>query len=88
MRSVRLVISGRVQDVGYRFFVKRNAEMLKIKGRVRNLPTGEVEIVCSGPEEAIKEMIKRCKIGPERASVKKVEVGENAEKMDNEFEVR
>ena len=88
MRSVRLVISGKVQDVGYRAFVKRNADMLKIKGHVRNLPTGEVEILCSGPEEAIKEMIKRCKTGPQRASTKKVEIEEKIEEMDNEFEVR
>ncbi len=62
MRSVRLVISGKVQDVGYRSFVKRNAEMLKISGHVRNLPTGEVELICSGPEEAIKEMIKHFQV--------------------------
>ena len=88
MRSVRLVISGKVQNVGYRAFVKRNAEILKVKGHVRNLPTGEVEIVCSGQEEAVKEMIKRCKVGPERASVEKVEIEKNAGKTGNEFEVR
>ena len=48
MRRVRMIVCGRVQGVGYRYYVKEQAQKLGIKGYVRNLPGGEVEVDAEG----------------------------------------
>ncbi|MEM2899697.1 MAG: acylphosphatase [Thermoplasmata archaeon] len=60
MEEVRekLIVSGRVQQVGYRAYVKQIARALKIKGYVKNLPDGNVEIVCQGEKDKV-ELFKR-----------------------------
>lgn len=87
MKRVHVFISGRVQGVFFRSFVKENAIKLNLKGFVRNIYEGErdgqVEGVFEGEENAINEMIKKCKKGPILAKVKNVEVIE--EEYKNEF---
>jgi len=51
----RLLIEGDVQGVGYRWFVQRTAQELGVKGFVKNLPDGRVEIVCECGEEKLEE---------------------------------
>jgi acylphosphatase len=80
-KSVRLYISGTVQGIFYRGFIKENAEKLGIKGFVRNLEDGRVEIFCEGNPEEVKKMIAICKKGPRHAEIKKVE--EKEEKFQN-----
>lgn len=68
-RAVRLVIEGRVQGVGYRYWTVKEAARLGLDGWVRNLPDGTVEAVIAGPADAVAAMIEACKRGPRAAAV-------------------
>jgi acylphosphatase len=59
-----LLIHGRVQGVGYRFFVQETAEELGIFGWVRNTPDGSVEAYGEGKREDLEAWIKRLRQGP------------------------
>ncbi len=72
--SRHVLISGRVQGVGFRAWVRQTADGLGVSGWVRNCPGGEVEAVFCGPEQAVTEMIAACHDGPEWSSVQDVRV--------------
>lgn len=72
-KSIRLYISGTVQGVFYRAFVKENAEKLNVKGFVRNLEDGRVEVFLEGNPEEVKKMADLCKKGPKHSMIKNVE---------------
>ena len=72
-KAVRLYISGLVQGIFFRGFVKENAERLNIKGFVRNLEDGRVEVFIEGNPDDVRKMIEVCKKGPRHSEVKKVE---------------
>ena len=72
MHRVHLVIQGRVQGVGFRYFVLRRAEILGLTGWVRNLPNGDVEAEAEGPREALQGLIERVREGPPAARVDRV----------------
>ena len=72
-KAVRLYISGLVQGIFFRGFIKENAERLNVKGFVRNLEDGRVEIFMEGHIEDVKKMIEICKKGPKHSEIKKVE---------------
>lgn len=74
MKRVYVIIYGDVIGVGFRAWVARNARELGLTGWVRNSDEGLVEAVFEGDEEKVKEMIERCKKGPEVAWVEKVVV--------------
>ncbi len=67
-----VLISGRVQGVGYRFSTQDMAVLLKLSGWVRNLKDGQVEAVFEGNPEQVEEMIRWCHQGPPHAVVKQV----------------
>lgn len=89
MIYVRLLISGLVTGVGFRSFIKRNAEELSVAGWVRNRIDGKVEAVFEGEEKKVQEMLKLCKNGPPAAKVEKAEILERKEieKKSDEFQV-
>lgn len=87
-RSVRLRIEGRVQGVGYRVFVERNAVALGLDGWVRNRRDGGVEAVVSGANDAIHELVARCRAGPSASRVDRVEVLPEDEAVAPGFTVR
>lgn len=68
----RLRITGRVQGVCYRAFVRQRARALGLSGWVRNRPDGSVEAVAEGSATAIEQLIQACKDGPPLARVKQV----------------
>ncbi|PJE81263.1 acylphosphatase [Candidatus Pacearchaeota archaeon CG10_big_fil_rev_8_21_14_0_10_32_42] len=72
-KAVRLYISGLVQGIFFRGFVKENAEKLNLKGFVRNLEDGRVETFFEGNPDEVRKMIELCKKGPKHSEVKKVE---------------
>jgi acylphosphatase len=69
MSAKRILISGRVQRVGYRDWMVAEASALGLAGWVRNLPDGAVEALIAGPAPAVEEMLRRCRRGPPRARV-------------------
>ena len=72
-KSVRLYINGTVQGVFFRAFVKENAERYNVKGFVRNLEDGRIEIFLEGDANDVNKMIEVCKKGPKHAQIRKVE---------------
>ena len=72
-KSVRLYITGTVQGVFYRAFVKENAERYNAKGFVRNLEDGRAEVFLEGDANAVNKMIELCKKGPKHSQIRKVE---------------
>ncbi len=76
-RRVHIVIKGRVQGVFFRAAIEEKAKLLKVKGWVRN--TGDdVEVLVEGKDEAIKEMLEFCILGPKGAKVTGVDIDEEA----------
>lgn len=78
-KSVRLYIDGTVQGVFFRAFVKENAERFNVKGFVRNLEDGRVEVFLEGNINEVNKMIELCKNGPKHSQIRKVE--EKSEKF-------
>lgn len=77
MKYKRIIIKGIVQGVGFRAFIYKKALSLpSVKGYVRNLNDGSVEIVCSGNEDEINALIKAGKKGPFGSRVDLVEISE------------
>jgi len=71
---VRLYIEGTVQGVFFRGFIKENAERYNIKGFVRNLDDGRVEVFLEGNNEEVDKMVELCKKGPKHAQIRNVEI--------------
>jgi acylphosphatase len=86
-KSVRLYIDGTVQGVFFREFVKENAEKYNLKGFVRNLENGKVEVFLEGNQEDINKMIELCKKGPKHAMIRNVEVKEEKLQEFKEFKI-
>lgn len=68
------LVHGRVQGVYFRAFVAQKAQALDLKGYVRNLPEGSVEVRAEGDREKLEELLAHLRQGPPRARVDKVEV--------------
>ncbi len=72
----RFLVRGRVQGVGFRWFVEREAFILQIAGWVRNNPDGTVEILAQGTRGQLAGLHSRLREGPRAARVDEVEVSE------------
>jgi acylphosphatase len=72
----RLMITGRVQGVGFRFYMQRKARELGVSGWVRNCRDGAVEAVIQGASGAVETMIAWARRGPPSAVVADVRVTE------------
>jgi len=70
----RYVVSGRVQGVGFRWFVEREAATLGITGWVRNRDDGRVEVMATGTLEQLSALEARLREGPRAARVDEVAV--------------
>jgi len=73
-KSVRLYIEGVVQGIFYRSFIKENAERYNVKGFVRNLEDGRVEIFLEGDSNGVNKMIEIAKKGPKHSQIKNVQI--------------
>ena len=76
LTSRRFVISGRVQGVGFRYFVQSAAVRESIRGWVRNLEDGRVETVAAGEPDAMERFERAIRQGPPASRVDRVEVDE------------
>jgi acylphosphatase len=85
----RFLVRGRVQGVGFRWFVEREALILQIAGWVRNNPDGSVEVLAMGRPEQLSGLRMRLQEGPRAARVDNVEesVAEPVAALDS-FQVR
>ena len=86
-KSCHLRIRGRVQGVGFRMFVEREARERALNGWVRNRRDGSVEALVQGPADAVEALIARVRTGPPSARVTDVQV-RPAEGAYDRFEVR
>jgi len=68
-RSVKGFASGRVQGVGFRYFVLRHAQAEKLCGYVRNLNDGRVEFFLQGDSSSVDRVLGRIRVGPDYAQV-------------------
>lgn len=68
----RIVLSGRVQGVGFRFYTIRLSEAFDVGGYVRNLPDGSVEIVAEGSRDQVDSFLERASKGPSSARVTEI----------------
>jgi acylphosphatase len=69
----RFLVYGRVHGVGFRWFVEREAHILRIAGWVRNNPNGTVEVLAIGTREQLAGLRARLQEGPRAARVDRVE---------------
>ena len=88
MTARRILVSGRVQGVCYRDWTTREARSLGLAGWVRNLRSGEVEILAIGPDEAIAALVGICRTGPPAARVDRIQVHEAAAEAVDDFSIR
>jgi acylphosphatase len=71
-KVLHLLIDGRVQGVGYRWFARQAGRELELTGKVRNLPDGRVEVHASGDPERLARFVDRLREGPPAARVTEI----------------
>jgi acylphosphatase len=76
IQAKRYVVRGRVQGVGFRWFVEREAHMLQIAGWIRNNPDSTVEVFAQGSREQLAGLHSRLREGPRAARVDSVDVSD------------
>ena len=82
-----VLVSGRVQGVGFRWHARAKAQELGLTGWVRNLPDGRVELLLEGEEAEVRAMLTWLAKGPPAARVRGVEVLESRAEGVGSFEV-
>jgi len=75
-QALRFVVRGRVQGVGFRWFVEREAHVLGVSGWVRNNADGSVEVLAQGTRDQLLGLRSRLRQGPRAARVDDVEESE------------
>lgn len=88
MLTIQFLIEGRVQGVGYRRFVQKQAMDLNLPGWTRNLQDGRVEVITNGPPEVLQELENRLRKGPLFSSVKDVTKKPISDELKPGFEIR
>ncbi len=90
MQKIKVIVSGRVQGVGFRMSTLKKARQIGVSGYVRNLANGDVEIVASGKPEQVEALLKWAESGPPSAIVNNlgVEVLTNNVEEFKGFEIR
>ncbi len=74
LARLRAEVYGRVQGVGFRYFVRSHAQRLGVRGWVRNRRDGAVELEAEGPREALERLLALIRQGPPAARVERVDV--------------
>ncbi|MFN4142015.1 acylphosphatase [Aestuariivirga sp.] len=87
-RAVHVMVEGRVQGVGFRAFVEREARARGLRGWVRNRSDGSVEAVFAGEAEDLQRMIAACQRGPRMAVVSAVRTSDHPDAEFSSFAVR
>ena len=89
MHSVQGLVTGRVQGVGFRYFVMRHAQAAGVTGFARNLPDGRVEFLLQGEPAAVETVLTQIHQGPSYSRVDAVELVEsNSNDTHSDFLIR
>jgi len=86
--SYRYLVNGRVQGVGYRYFVLRQAEELGVSGFARNLADGRVEVVAEADDAVIGQFEARLREGPSFSKVEGLDRSPVDPRGDQGFHIR
>jgi acylphosphatase len=86
-RAIRYLVAGRVQGVYYRAATVAEAQRLRLRGAVRNLPDGRVEVIAAGDDAAHRELAAWLWRGPPAARVDSVQIEEWLEPVGERFVV-
>lgn len=78
MKTIEIIVSGRVQGVYFRAFVKKIADKYDITGFARNKPDGRVEIIATGKQEKLDPFITSCHKGPLLAKVSQIQINNSS----------
>lgn len=84
----RWLIGGRVQGVGFRFFVQHKATALGLAGWARNLDDGRVEVYATGSPGSLNELAAALHLGPRMADVRSVDERDEAVQSFSSFSIR
>ena len=88
-KTARLIITGKVQGVGFRAFVRNRSMKNNVTGWVRNLHDGRVEILIEGEDKYVNSVIKWCSFGPANSRVDSIQITDEYYSGDfQNFEVR
>jgi len=87
-KSYRITVSGKVQNVGFRFYTVQTAGEFNIDGFVKNEPDGSVYIEAEGEEDALEAFMHWCRQGPQWARVDRFDIQEQPLMNYKEFRVK
>ncbi len=87
MKTARVLITGRVQGVAFRYWTEDEARRRGLDGWVRNLLDGRVEALFQGEPALVEEMIAACHQGPRLARVTRVETFDGEEAVPPGFQI-
>ena len=89
IKRLHIIITGRVQGVGYRFFTKDNADLYNVIGWVRNCANGSVEVEAQAQEEILQKFCEELRKGPFMGSVSDLQTQEiEPASGENSFRIR
>ena len=83
-----IFISGRVQGVGFRAFIRREAAVLNIKGWAKNLVDGRVETIIQGDKKKVSQMIAKLREGPSYAKVENLNINDEKPTDFSDFKIK
>jgi len=87
MKTLKIYITGTVQGIFFRKFIEERANELGIRGFVRNLDDGRVEVIIEGDEKKIEEMINICRQGSPHSTINNIKIQELKHQGFNSFKV-
>lgn len=88
MQNLEIVISGRVQGVGFRYFAKQKAELYEIHGYVKNIGSRKVKVLALGESGNMEHFVQALKLGPAYAHIESVSTSPvQHTKEYNEFKI-
>ncbi len=82
MKSYEIYVKGRVQGVGYRYYIAKHARMLLIKGNVRNIENGDVKIIAVCEEDKFNEFLHFVRKGPTMSWIYDVKITEYSQILE------
>lgn len=86
-KSLRLTLSGSLQPMFYFPYVKEQADKLRIKGFIRGLADGKVELFLEGDSNTVEEMMEACKTGPFNTAIRNIQQKEERYQDFKDFRI-